>query len=72
MVFGTDGAIAGILGSAAVGVEVEGLPYNGPGNPREMEFSGLPFQGSVRIGKKGLFSDTPMSTLKSFISNEMP
>lgn len=51
--FGTKGAVAGILGTAAVGVDVEGLP-NGNGEAGEMELSGLPFQGSVIVGKKGL------------------
>jgi hypothetical protein len=52
VVFGTKGALAGILGSTAVAVDVEGLP-NGDGKSGEMELSGLPFQGSVTVGKKG-------------------
>lgn len=51
VVFGTKGALAGVLGSTAVAVDVEGLP-NGNGKGSEMELSGLPFQGSVIIGKK--------------------
>jgi len=47
-----DGATAGILGHTAVTVTVEGLPLAGaPGN---IVLGGLPFQGSVRIRKKGL------------------
>lgn len=53
VVFGTHGAVAGILGTAAVAVDVQGLP-NGNGQAGEMQLSGLPFQGSVIIGKKGL------------------
>ena len=41
-------------GVAAVAVRVDGLPFAN-GQDGEMELSGLPFQGSVRIGKKGGF-----------------
>ena len=34
-------------------IDVEGLP-NGNGEASEMELSGLPFQGSVIVGKKSL------------------
>lgn len=55
MIFGTNGALAGVQGVAAVAVHVRGLPFeNGKGG--EMELEGLPFQGSVRIGKRSLFS----------------
>lgn len=49
VVFGSHGALAGLLGTAAVAVDVKGLPF---GNGREIELTGLPFRGSVRIGKK--------------------
>ncbi|TFK89417.1 hypothetical protein K466DRAFT_486948 [Polyporus arcularius HHB13444] len=52
VIFGTQGALAGVQGVAAVAVRVEGLPFAN-GRDGEMELSGLPFQGSVRIGKKG-------------------
>ncbi|KAK7680299.1 hypothetical protein QCA50_016539 [Cerrena zonata] len=51
VIFGSNGALAGVQGVAAVAVHVRGLPIkNGSGG--EMELEGLPFQGSVRIGKK--------------------
>lgn len=37
---------------AAVAARVNGLPFAN-GRDGEMELTGLPFQGSVRIGKKG-------------------
>ncbi|KAG6828723.1 hypothetical protein H0H92_006952 [Tricholoma furcatifolium] len=52
VLFGTDGAVAGLLGSTAVAARVRGLPL--PGQDGEMELSGLPFRGSVRVGKKGM------------------
>lgn len=51
VIFGTNGAVAGILGNAAVSVDVQGLP-NGSGDAGELQLSGLPFQGSVVVGKK--------------------
>ncbi|KAG6840233.1 hypothetical protein C0991_008017 [Blastosporella zonata] len=54
VVFGTEGAVAGILGTAAVAARVRGLPLRG--RDGEMELMGLPFRGSVRVGKKGTFS----------------
>ena len=56
MIFGTEGATAGIMGTAAVTVSVEGIPLGdqpGPDADR-LVLSGLPFQGRVHIGKKGL------------------
>jgi hypothetical protein len=53
VVFGSQGAVAGILGSAAVTVGVHGLPVGGDG----LELDGLPFRGSVLVGKKSLFVD---------------
>ncbi|KAH7928366.1 hypothetical protein BV22DRAFT_1059190 [Leucogyrophana mollusca] len=55
VIFGSQGALAGLQGSAAVGIHVHGLPFhNGDGDNGNMELTGLPFQGSVRIGKKSL------------------
>ncbi|EJF58295.1 hypothetical protein DICSQDRAFT_110426 [Dichomitus squalens LYAD-421 SS1] len=51
VIFGSQGALAGVQGVAAVAVRVEGLPFANGQDP-EMELAGLPFQGSVRIGKK--------------------
>ncbi|KAJ7025420.1 hypothetical protein C8F04DRAFT_1400596 [Mycena alexandri] len=57
VIFGTDGAVAGILGVASVAVDVFGLPLPGnEGGNGEMELSGLPFRGSVLVGKKSLLS----------------
>ncbi|KAI0048703.1 hypothetical protein FA95DRAFT_1539466 [Auriscalpium vulgare] len=55
VIFGKEGALAGVQGITAVTVHVDGLPI-GKGNDDEsgMDLSGLPFQGSVRIGKRGL------------------
>ncbi|KAI9446943.1 hypothetical protein BJY52DRAFT_1314138 [Lactarius psammicola] len=52
-----EGAVAGVQGVVAVGVRIEGLPID-PRNGDEgdgggaMVLTGLPFQGSVRVGKK--------------------
>lgn len=54
MVFGSDGAVAGLLGTAAVGVNIHGLPIHGPDGIEDMELEGLPFQGSTRVGKRDL------------------
>ncbi|KAJ6565632.1 hypothetical protein DFH09DRAFT_1157700 [Mycena vulgaris] len=54
VIFGTDGAVAGLLGAAGVGVDVLGLSFPGTDGGGEMELSGLPFRGSVLVGKKGL------------------
>jgi hypothetical protein len=54
VIFDSNGALAGLLGSTAVAVEVQGLPFHN-GSGHEMELSGLPFQGSIRVGKKGVF-----------------
>ncbi|KAF9457903.1 hypothetical protein BDZ94DRAFT_1227248 [Collybia nuda] len=55
VIFGSDGAVAGILGSAAVSVGVQGLPF--PGEAGEMELDGLPFKGSVPVRKKSMIVD---------------
>ncbi|CDO77356.1 hypothetical protein BN946_scf184787.g5 [Trametes cinnabarina] len=57
VIFGTQGALAGVQGEAAVAARVHGLPFAN-GRDGEMELTGLPFQGSVRIGKK-LSTDGP-------------
>ncbi|KAJ7111482.1 hypothetical protein C8R44DRAFT_883276 [Mycena epipterygia] len=54
VIFGSDGAVAGLLGVAAVAVDVFGLPLPGNDGRSEMELNGLPFRGSVLVGKKGL------------------
>ena len=51
------GAVAGVQGVVAVGVRVEGLPIDerdgdDDDGGRGMVLTGLPFQGSVTIGKK--------------------
>jgi hypothetical protein len=55
VVFSSDGAVAGIQGVAAVSIKIHGLPYPGS-EDGAMELSGLPVKGSVRVGKKALFS----------------
>jgi hypothetical protein len=66
VVFGpSEGAVAGVQGVVAVRVQVDGLPV---GRPEEgdgggevgrsggdMVLTGLPFQGSVRVGRKGVW-----------------
>lgn len=65
VIFGSEGAVAGIQGYAAVTVEVDGLPLDA-GHPSSgdhdetggeggatLDLVGLPFSGSVRVGKKG-------------------
>ncbi|KAL0945857.1 hypothetical protein HGRIS_012142 [Hohenbuehelia grisea] len=59
VIFGTGGAVAGILGEAAVAVEVSGLPIDGGTGSGEMELNGLPFKGSVRIHKRTFFEGRP-------------
>ena len=67
VIFGRgEGAVAGVRGVAAVGVQVEGLSIGeGEGDDEDDEgigrgvdggfvLTGLPFQGSVRVGRKGL------------------
>lgn len=59
VIFSSDGALAGIQGTAAVRVAVEGLPLGDgkPGSGNHLTLAGLPFQGSVRINKKSLLVD---------------
>ena len=53
MIFGSNGAIAGVQGVASVTVRIDGLPLQN-GAADEMELDGLPFRSSVRIGKRGM------------------
>ena len=52
VIFGTEGALAGIQGVAAVKAVVKGMP--GGDHSTGIVLQDLPFQGSVVIGKKGL------------------
>ena len=61
VIFGpSEGAVAGVQGIAAVCVQVDGLPIGQPEEGEgevgsgDMMLMGLPFQGSVRVGRKGL------------------
>ncbi|KAK0469297.1 uncharacterized protein EV420DRAFT_1757092 [Desarmillaria tabescens] len=54
VIFGADGALAGLVGTVAVCVDVPGLPSEDD----SLQLDGLPFQGSVRVGKKSIFSLT--------------
>ncbi|EMD36737.1 hypothetical protein CERSUDRAFT_114648 [Gelatoporia subvermispora B] len=56
VVFNAHGALAGVQGTAAVAVRVHGLPFEN-GHDGEMELTGLPFQGSVVIGKRNMLED---------------
>ena len=59
---GREGALGGVKGTAAVGVVVDGLAGVGgggdddgeEGEERVFELRGLPFEGSVRVGKKSV------------------
>ncbi|OCH86734.1 hypothetical protein OBBRIDRAFT_760838 [Obba rivulosa] len=55
VVFSSHGALAGVQGTAAVAVRVHGLPFEN-GRDGEMELTGLPFQGSVLIGKRSMLN----------------
>ncbi|KAJ3999977.1 hypothetical protein F5050DRAFT_1734503 [Lentinula boryana] len=65
IVFGT-GAVAGILGTAAVGVDVRGIPTQGRGSSNGMELNGLPFRGSVKVGKGSLFRPAAFGTTENW------
>lgn len=56
VLFGPDGALAGVRGIAAVAASVDGLPVDdddGDENQKHIvELTGLPFSGSFRVGKK--------------------
>jgi len=51
VIFSADGATAGIQGTAAVIIAIDGLLVHGPG---DVMLEGLPFHGTVHIGKRGL------------------
>ncbi|KIM41262.1 hypothetical protein M413DRAFT_445300, partial [Hebeloma cylindrosporum] len=51
VIFSGEGADAGIQGTAAVVASVDGLPVNESG---EIVLQGLPFHGTVHVGKRGL------------------
>ncbi|KAH7915949.1 hypothetical protein BJ138DRAFT_996845 [Hygrophoropsis aurantiaca] len=57
VIFGTQGALAGLDGQAAVGVHVHGLGFGENRGNGEIQFTRLPFQGNVRVGKKGMSID---------------
>lgn len=59
VIFSPDGALAGLQGTAAVCVSVQGLPLGDgvPGTGGHLSLAGLPFQGSVKISKKSLLAD---------------
>lgn len=56
VLFGPDGALAGVRGTAAVAASVDGLPVDdddGDDTQKHIvELTGLPFSGSFRVGKK--------------------
>ncbi|KAI0033564.1 hypothetical protein K488DRAFT_84762, partial [Vararia minispora EC-137] len=58
VLFGAHGALAGVTGTAAVVLRVEGLvvgPGGGDGDGEgegELVLAGLPFSGSVRVNKR--------------------
>ncbi|EAU83859.1 hypothetical protein CC1G_09528 [Coprinopsis cinerea okayama7 len=59
VIFTSDGAVAGLQGTAAVTVQVDGLPLERPGAAsNHLMLAHLPFQGSVRITKKTLLHQT--------------
>jgi len=67
VIFGTDGATAGIMGNAAISVSIDGIPLNDPGsNITNLVLTGFPFKGHVQIGKRGLlgFDDDKPDTNK--------
>ena len=53
MVFGTNGAVAGLWGTVDVLASVRGLKFSDGGEG--IELGGLPFSGSVRVGKGTFF-----------------
>lgn len=57
VIFGSQAAVAGILGSVAVTVAVDGLPVNTPDHKAaEIAFAGLPVQGRLVVGKQSFFT----------------
>jgi len=64
VIFGSKAAVAGLLGSAAVTVAVDGLPLHTPGRQGgEIVLSGLPFQGRFLIGKDTLLTGEVLDKL---------
>jgi hypothetical protein len=55
VIFSSEGALAGLQGTADVGVDIVGLPFHdGTGDDAEFQLVGLPLQGKMRIGKRDL------------------
>jgi len=60
VLFDRRGALAGVQGVAAVAASIDGLPVRddpengGEGEQGIVELTGLPFQGSFRVGKKNM------------------
>jgi hypothetical protein len=55
VIFGTHGALAGLKGTTDVGVHILGLPLGDRDETTSgIDLLGLPFQGSVHVGKRGL------------------
>ncbi|KAG6380131.1 hypothetical protein JVT61DRAFT_8218 [Boletus reticuloceps] len=53
ILFGSNGATAGLQGTVDVGVDIVGLPFHdGNGEDVGFQLKGLPLQGKVLIGKK--------------------
>ncbi|KAH8077487.1 hypothetical protein BXZ70DRAFT_962531 [Cristinia sonorae] len=55
VIFSNKGALAGVQGTAAVGVHILGLPVGEGEGSGEMELVGLPFAGRVMVGKGSAF-----------------
>lgn len=58
--------MAGLLGTAAVGVDVHGIPFEGPEPTDGMELSGLPFRGSVKLGKGNMYQSVVAGSYESW------
>ncbi|KAF8842794.1 hypothetical protein BDN67DRAFT_965188 [Paxillus ammoniavirescens] len=55
VIFSSEGALAGLQGTADVGVDIVGLPFHGgTGDDAEFQLVGLPLRGNLRIGKRDL------------------
>jgi hypothetical protein len=67
LIFGSKAAVAGILGSAAVTVAIDGLPLHTPGRQvGEIVLSGLPFQGRFLVGKNTLLTGEGLDKLEDW------
>ncbi|KAH6903298.1 hypothetical protein BKA70DRAFT_1302126 [Coprinopsis sp. MPI-PUGE-AT-0042] len=72
VIFHSDGALAGLLGTAAVEVEVEGLPMeHTKAKSNHLTLTGLPFQGSVRINKHSVLHGQ-LEALERFAERILP